>query len=222
MSSYSKLTKHPKTGKWENAQWLDDYFGRHLYGVAFADGLVFDPEEVKLETKESPQPLSTEYLNDFREKNLPDLDLDAEVVKNGELPHQPTEGLRHQVKETDSCYVCTVCGKAADTTENMTDECSGVMRITPTEKEGEETIKIELQKDGLVSITSLFDLLLKKGVIERWEALENGDFNIYHSSIHSKEIEIRESIAKEVKEKGLHLGYKNSILEIIKGDKEIR
>lgn len=45
---------------------------------------------------------------------------------------------------------------------------------------------------------------------------------IVSSLLHSKEKEIRESIAKEVKEKGLHLGYRNNILEIIRGDKEIK
>lgn len=52
MSSYLKKTKHPITGIWEMAYWMDDYFGQHLYGVRFADQLVFNPEMVKLETKE--------------------------------------------------------------------------------------------------------------------------------------------------------------------------
>ena len=52
MSSYSRQTKHPKTGKWEKAEWLDDYFGRHHYGVRFKDGYVADPEKEKLENKD--------------------------------------------------------------------------------------------------------------------------------------------------------------------------
>lgn len=51
MSSYSELTKHPKTGKWEMADWMDDYFGRRHYGVRFPSGEVFDPEKKKLETR---------------------------------------------------------------------------------------------------------------------------------------------------------------------------
>lgn len=37
MSHYMKLTKHPIKGHWEMATWLDDYFGRHKYGVKFED-----------------------------------------------------------------------------------------------------------------------------------------------------------------------------------------
>lgn len=35
MSTYNKITRHPQTGKWENALWIDDYFGHHIYGVEF-------------------------------------------------------------------------------------------------------------------------------------------------------------------------------------------
>lgn len=52
MSSYYKDTKHPKTGKWQIAMWLDDYFGDHHYGVEFPDGKVYDPRETTLETRE--------------------------------------------------------------------------------------------------------------------------------------------------------------------------
>jgi hypothetical protein len=65
MSSYIKTTKHPITGKWRKAFWIDDYFGSHRYGVLFIKGKgsfnklgteykdceVFDPEKTKLETK---------------------------------------------------------------------------------------------------------------------------------------------------------------------------
>ncbi len=63
MSTYSKLTKHPYTGKWEKAIWYDDLFGSHHYGVVFPSeakkygdntplrSIAFDPEKNKLETK---------------------------------------------------------------------------------------------------------------------------------------------------------------------------
>lgn len=35
MSNYFQLTKHPVTGEIERAEWIDDYFGRHKYGVRF-------------------------------------------------------------------------------------------------------------------------------------------------------------------------------------------
>ena len=46
MSSYLKSTQHPETGKVEHAEWLDDYFGQHNYGVRFpSDGKVFRADE---------------------------------------------------------------------------------------------------------------------------------------------------------------------------------
>ena len=35
MSTYSKITRHPQTGQYESATWIDDYFGHHVYGVLF-------------------------------------------------------------------------------------------------------------------------------------------------------------------------------------------
>ncbi len=36
MSNYIRKTKNPITGQFERAEWLDDYFGKHRYGVRFA------------------------------------------------------------------------------------------------------------------------------------------------------------------------------------------
>lgn len=58
MSCYYAITKHPETGKWENAEWLDDHFGIHHYGVRFPDGRVFDPERIKCDQKD----LRTDYM----------------------------------------------------------------------------------------------------------------------------------------------------------------
>lgn len=52
MSSYKQQTLNPSTGKWEDAEWLDDYFSNHHYGVRFADGTIVDPWKVKLETRD--------------------------------------------------------------------------------------------------------------------------------------------------------------------------
>ncbi len=35
MSTYNQMTKNPDTGQWEDATWIDDYFGPHQYGVRF-------------------------------------------------------------------------------------------------------------------------------------------------------------------------------------------
>ena len=35
MSTYTRETKHPDTGEWEDAIWYDDLLGKHHYGVVF-------------------------------------------------------------------------------------------------------------------------------------------------------------------------------------------
>lgn len=52
MSNYTKITKHPVTGFWQPAVWLDNYFGPRKYGVRFPDDEVFNPEVVQMETRE--------------------------------------------------------------------------------------------------------------------------------------------------------------------------
>jgi hypothetical protein len=42
MSNYIEDTYHPETGEVFAAEWLDDYYGRHRYGVRFPDGKVFN------------------------------------------------------------------------------------------------------------------------------------------------------------------------------------
>lgn len=44
MSNYYQYTKHPITGKWEKATWIDNYFKQHHYGVQFPDdSMIYDP-----------------------------------------------------------------------------------------------------------------------------------------------------------------------------------
>src|SRR3990167_305886 len=54
MSNFIAKAKHPKTGKIEDAEWLDDYFGHHEYGVRFKDGSVFHSIEVEEVCKACP------------------------------------------------------------------------------------------------------------------------------------------------------------------------
>lgn len=54
MSNYKGLARHPMTDTLEVAEWLDDYFTKHVYGVRFSDGNVYSayavthPSEVQL------------------------------------------------------------------------------------------------------------------------------------------------------------------------------
>jgi hypothetical protein len=52
MSTYAKFTKHPITGRFEPATWLDDYYGRHRYGVVFEDS-IFEADKHKWETRDA-------------------------------------------------------------------------------------------------------------------------------------------------------------------------
>lgn len=47
MSNYTRITRHPNTGEYEIAEYKDDYFGNHLYGVKFpSDKIVYPLEQV--------------------------------------------------------------------------------------------------------------------------------------------------------------------------------
>lgn len=48
MSTYRDLARNPATGRIEDALWIDDYFGRHQYGVEFSDGRIWPQKEVAI------------------------------------------------------------------------------------------------------------------------------------------------------------------------------
>ena len=68
MSSYFCITKNPKTKHWEQAIWLDDYFGRHSYGVKFPDGAVYDPRHIDLKTKEPKLQKQTKQVKNSKQR----------------------------------------------------------------------------------------------------------------------------------------------------------
>ena len=52
MSNYMTTAKHPITGKVESVTMLDDYFGRHRYGVLFVSGEVYRESEIEFTDEE--------------------------------------------------------------------------------------------------------------------------------------------------------------------------
>lgn len=48
MSNYFCQAINPRTGKEETAEMLDDYYGRHRYGVRFRDGFVYRDDDRRL------------------------------------------------------------------------------------------------------------------------------------------------------------------------------
>ena len=47
MSSFKRETFNPTTEKYEEAMWIDDYFGHYNYGVDFEDGIIWKPSEIQ-------------------------------------------------------------------------------------------------------------------------------------------------------------------------------
>lgn len=67
MSSYIQQTKHPETGEWEDAHWIDDKFGKHKYGVCFPSNpdQCFNARLYDFETREyNPTPLGWDNGDD--------------------------------------------------------------------------------------------------------------------------------------------------------------
>jgi hypothetical protein len=57
MSNFIKSSVNPETSIVEDAEFLDDYFGRHEYGVRFpSTGKVFREEEVEVPTDTEKSP----------------------------------------------------------------------------------------------------------------------------------------------------------------------
>ena len=59
MSNFIAKAKHPATGKLQDAFFVDDYYGSHIYGVGFRK------DDIKLEITDS-----FEDLEFFREEEL--------------------------------------------------------------------------------------------------------------------------------------------------------
>ena len=56
MSNFQSPTVRKDTGEAWHAEWLDDYFGRHVYGVRFPDGSVLRTSDVCDRTFEPVMP----------------------------------------------------------------------------------------------------------------------------------------------------------------------
>jgi hypothetical protein len=65
MSNFIRRTKHPESGLFEDAEWLDNYFGGHRYGVRFPNGSkVWQADDREWEFEDDPTtPQSEEDLD---------------------------------------------------------------------------------------------------------------------------------------------------------------
>jgi len=48
MSDFIRDTYNPRNGNLEPAHWMDDYYGKHRYGVKFPDGSVYPEARVEV------------------------------------------------------------------------------------------------------------------------------------------------------------------------------
>jgi hypothetical protein len=60
MSSFCRRTKNPVTGEYEEAFWIDDYFGRHRYGVRFPSGVVYRETDHRWEFEDAASNAATD------------------------------------------------------------------------------------------------------------------------------------------------------------------
>jgi len=58
MSSFIKKIMNPYTGIEEKAEFLDDYFGRHCYGVRFSNGMIYRESEILKRIKSNKKIIS--------------------------------------------------------------------------------------------------------------------------------------------------------------------
>lgn len=58
MSNFYRITKHPESGQRLPAQWIDDHFGPHRYGIKFSDGKIFTESDIQ--AVEDPNPIGAE------------------------------------------------------------------------------------------------------------------------------------------------------------------
>ena len=65
MSSYIAQTKHPETGEMQEAYWMDDFFGKHRYGVKFPDGKVFPGWEIEPKQEASVRDILQEIVDSY-------------------------------------------------------------------------------------------------------------------------------------------------------------
>ncbi len=124
MSSYTQITKHTETGEMVSAHWIDDYFGRHRYGVRFPDGKVFRAEEIEekdmgaKEPQQCPQALGERVIPPPPPKKKwwnvltgkrPVVDnkpSDAKVHSSVRVLGGPLDRARVKVIELDSKWAC--------------------------------------------------------------------------------------------------------------------
>jgi len=128
MSNYIKKTKNPKTGDYENANWIDDHFGRHHYGVSFPSGAeIYDPEKIELETNEITPTCFKKYPHDSEA--------------------DPCKDCHPELKEGECCEKCIDTGKQLNGAVSFGQTTHYCPCHSPSNKEEKEEGKVILYVD---------------------------------------------------------------------------
>lgn len=66
MSNFTRKTYNPKTGVYEDADWIDNYFGPHEYGVKYQSGFstVYKGIVIEIIAMNDKMPVFEEEKND--------------------------------------------------------------------------------------------------------------------------------------------------------------
>lgn len=80
MSNFKSYTRHPYTGEFSMATWLDDHYGPHRYGVKFPNGDTFSPDEQELTVKDFDERMYEAYC-EWHKKHEKEIDEQRESGK---------------------------------------------------------------------------------------------------------------------------------------------
>ena len=122
MSTYSKQTKHPVTGEWHEATWIDDYYGRHLYGVQFPDAKIFDPDKTKLETRDSGKIITVYVDSRTPEEREADSKIETTVTTASAMNYTDKRLEEKRTINPDTC--CSECKRYGTTPSKFPIWCS--------------------------------------------------------------------------------------------------
>lgn len=83
MSNYKAYTQHPYTREFSMAEWIDDYYGSHHYGVKFSNSDIFSSREHELEVRDFDERMYDEYCDWWKkyEPNPGDKDVPKEAYE---------------------------------------------------------------------------------------------------------------------------------------------
>tara|TARA_R110000824_G_scaffold172833_2_gene350791 strand:- start:3193 stop:3690 length:498 start_codon:yes stop_codon:yes gene_type:complete len=88
MSNYIVAAVHPETLISQKANWIDDHYGKHLYGIKFPDGQIFPEGEVREAAMKLDKQVETKRMIEVMQAHINGDDVEF-MVKGGEGEWMP-------------------------------------------------------------------------------------------------------------------------------------